>query len=469
MSKEVEFSDDIFESMLNGTFENKPVNGEDEPKVDSDNDEHTQEDTDQEEELVEEEQLDEDDDGQLDEDSEDTEDAEEEDTLVEDYDSDDEDSDENIEGDEESEEELDEETEDEENSEDESEKSEDDEDDANTDDTNEESEDESETEDQNDGGDQDTDRVDYKAFYDAVVNTEFVVNGKKTKGFSDPKKIIQSQQMSGGFAEKMAGFKKYRPFMAPLKERGMLDDPAKFDLAMNLLDGDKEAIKKHLQQLDIDPLDLNMEDINYTRKPTIASNEALVLEDTLQVAKNAGIEDKVKEVVGKEWDEESFQEFLNNSAVRSDLLDHISSGAYDEVQTKIDEMKRLDINGTFGALSSINQYRAAVRQLSAENANTGMPNTQQVNTPVENSTTAVKKVKKKTVSSEKAKILKARKEEEYKQKAAKREAELNKQRKKAASASRKKVKAKPKPKFDPMKVEGQELDELMKFLIEGGR
>lgn len=456
-NNEVEFDEDVFESMLHGTFEGDTSDTSDtdveeegvEDDVDTaedfdDEDNEYQEDTDQYADSEDEEELDEDSDGYADEDSEDEDEVEEEDTLVEDYDSDDEDSDDDTE-DETATDEVDEETEE--------------------DDTDEESEDETDTEENSDGEAQDTDEIDYKAFYDAVVNTEFVVNGRKTKGFSDPKKIIQSQQMAGGFSEKMAGFKKYRPFMSPLKERGMLDDPAKFDLAMNLIDGDKEAIKKHLQSLSIDPLDLDMENIEYKAKPTLASQESLVIEDVMERAKAVGIEDRVRQVVGKDWDAESFQEFVSNAAVREDLLTHIETGAYDAVQDKMLEMSRLDIDGSFGAMNTISKYRAAVKELQAEQTAV------QANTPVvEPKATAPKKVvKKSTVKAEKAKIEQARKEEEYKAKAAKREAKLLQQRKKAASMSKKKAKPKPKPKFDPLKVEGEELDNLMDFLISGGR
>jgi len=47
----------------------------------------------------------------------------------------------------------------------------------------------------------------YQAFYNQVTS-EFVANGKTMRGFSDPKKIIQAQQMAAGFGEKMKAFKK---------------------------------------------------------------------------------------------------------------------------------------------------------------------------------------------------------------------------------------------------------------------
>ena len=438
---EIEFDGALFDSMADGSFEPEEAadavedDEDDESEAvdtaeDSEDDEY-QEDTDQEDESTDDEELDDADDGQDDEDSDEDDEDEEEDSLVEDYSSDDESSDD---------EEVADETTDEE--------------------ATEESEEEADTEDTSDGEDQDTDGIDYKAFYDAVVNTEFVVNGKKVKGFSDPQKIIQSQQMAGGFSEKMAGFKQYRPFMAPLKERGMLEDPAKFDLAMNLVDGDKEAIKQHLQTLGIDPLDLDMEQIEYTPKKATASNEELIIEDTMERARAAGVEDRVRTVIGNEWDAVSFQEFLGNEAVRNDLLNHIETGVYDKVQDKILELSRLDYNGAFGAMTSINKYRTAVMELQKEQA--AAPQ-------VAEKKPARKAKAKSSVKDEKAKILQARKEEEYKEKAAKREAKIAEQKKKAASVSRKKAKAKPKPAFDPMQVEGKELDDLMDLLIMEGR
>lgn len=440
--KEAEFDQDVFDSMLSGTFE-EPQYEEEDVEVEADTaedlDNEYHEDTDQEEESEDDEELDKDGDGDLDEDSGDEEDDEEEDTLVDDYDSDDEDND--TEGEDED-------------------SDEEDEDDTDGD-IDEESEDEAETEDPSDGEDSDTDKVDYKAFYDQVVNTEFVVNGKKVKGFSDPQKIIQSQQMAGGFSEKMAGFKQYRPFMAPLKDRGMLEDQAKFDLAMNLVDGDKEAIKQHLQSLNIDPLDLDMEQINYEAKPTVASPESLVIEDVMERAKGAGIEDRVRQIVGKDWDAESFQEFVKNDAVRSDLLQHIETGAYDAVQDKMLELKRLDFDGGYSSMNTISQYRVAVAELQKEYQ-------AQASTKKQQESTVVKKT---AVKTEKAKIADSRKEAIYKEKAAKREAEIAKQRKRAASMSRKKPKAKPAAKktFDPMELEGEEFDKHMEFLMTGGR
>ena len=441
--EEAEFNEDVFESMLNGSFEEETsVDEEDvdtEDELDNEDDEH-EEDTELEEDEEDEDQPDDLGDGEDDEELDSDEDDEEEDALVEDYDSDDEDDD----------------TEDEDEDADEA-----DEDDS--EDIDEESEDDTETEETSDGEALETDEVDYKAFYDAVVNTEFTVNGKKSKGFSDPQKIIQSMQMAGGFSDKMAGFKKYRPYMAPLQDRGMLEDQTKFDLAMNIIDGDKEAIKQHLEALKIDPLDLDMESIQYEGKATTASPASLVVDDAIERAKSGGYEDRFRQVIGKDWDTESFNEFVDNPQVRGDLLEHMESGAYDKVTDRMTEMGRLDHNGAFGNMSTIAKYRAAVVDLQREAP------ARVVETAPETKTTQKVVKKKSSVKGEKAKILQARKEAAYKKEVEAKNAKVAKQRKRATSMSKKKPKAKPAAKFDPMKLQGDELDNHMDFLINGGR
>ena len=450
-----EFNQDIFDSMLSGTFEEEDVVEDTEEVEDTtvedddelleevgDEDDEYQEDTDQEEESEdEEEQLDDLDDGEDDEDSEVSEDDEEEDSLVEDDDLDESESDE---------------VEDTDGADDASEE------DAEQDLS--EEEDTTETEEQIDDEAPATDSIDYKAFYDSVVNAEFVVNGRKVKGFSDPQKLIQAQQLAGGYSDKMAGFKKYRPYMAPLKERGMLEDPAKFDLAMNLVDGDVEAIKAHLKTLDIDPIELDMESVEYAPTPTTASAAQITLEDTLERAKLSGVEEKVRDVVGNQWDESSFTEFLENPSVRNDLLTHLETGVYETVQDRIAQLGMADFDGRFSNMSSIEKYRAAVASLQSEQQATTT-----VDTAAQEAAEASKRAKAKAdkVKAEKARILNKRKAEEYKAKAAKQETARSKRRKAAAAASVKKPKSKAKPAFDPLEVSGSEMDELMEALMSG--
>jgi len=92
-------------------------------------------------------------------------------------------------------------------------------------------------------------------FYDKVAGAKFKANGKEVEGFKDPEKLIQAQQLAYNYSAKMAGFKQYRPFMQPLKERGLLENPEKFDMIMDIVDGNTDALKKYIQDSGIDPLE----------------------------------------------------------------------------------------------------------------------------------------------------------------------------------------------------------------------
>ena len=99
-----------------------------------------------------------------------------------------------------------------------------------------------------------------KKFYDEIANAEFIANGKKVKGFTDPSKIIRSQQMLHDYSNKMRGINEYKPYLKALKEKGIIGDEEKFNFAMSLLDGDKATIKKHMEALKIDLVDLELDE-----------------------------------------------------------------------------------------------------------------------------------------------------------------------------------------------------------------
>lgn len=312
--------------------------------------------------------------------------------------------------------------------------------------------------------------VDYKSFYEALTNAEFKANGKMVKGFTDPSKIIRAQQMLYGFEEKMSGFKQYRPFVGSLKKTGMIDNPEKFNMMMDIMSGDKEALKAFIKSSNIDPIiDLDLDTVNYNGKNYIDSKQSLDIEDTLEIAKNLGIEDKFRETVGKRWDDESFKEFTSTPEVREDLLEHMTNRInpndetspiiYDAVQDKIAEMKLLDNNGMFNAKSSINQYRAAVVALSND-LRARSANQQNVKKEENNATITQAQPKQTTIAdveAEKAKILQKRKEDEYKIELEKKEKLDAEKRKKASSVSKTKpTTVEKKQKFDPLALSGDD-------------
>ncbi len=295
----------------------------------------------------------------------------------------------------------------------------------------------------------DTDEVDYKkqyeellqnssqlqSFYDDITS-DIIVSGKKTKGFSDPKMIKQAQQMAGNYSEKMRGIKAYRPFMDPLKKRGMLEDPKKFDLAMQLLDGDTEAIKKHVKDLEIDPFEFDMENINYVPKNQTSSNIEIAYNDMMDEATKYGVDSKVVDVLQKQWDDDSVIELLEDPQSSADLVQHMNNGVYDAVQSRIAEKMRVDVNGVFGNKSTIQQYRESAGEIENEYKQYVYNQMQQQ----EQQAQAGSGLDEQQVAENTAQIEQERKEADYQTKVGKENKKADDARRKATSVSKKKAK-----------------------------
>ena len=305
--------------------------------------------------------------------------------------------------------------------------------------------------DETDDGSEKSEEINYKEFYEKVALAKFTANGREVEGFKNPEDLIRAQQMLHGYSDKMKVFKEYKKFLKPLEERGVVSDPEKFNLAMSLLDGDPEAIKKILKEKNIDPMELDLDDIKYSPKNKLPSDAQLLIEETYEQAENLGVGDKFNRVISKDWDIPSLQEMVGNSAVRADLLQHLKDGTYDIVQAEIKKMELLDSTGVLDGMNSVEKYRAAVGRLQQK----------QVQAPVKKVIAPTTPVADKVAEAQKAK-----QEAEFKEKAAKKEQEIAEQRKLAASMSKKKVVSKPKPAPKLEELKGDAFrDEFKKMLM----
>jgi hypothetical protein len=325
----------------------------------------------------------------------------------------------------------------------------------------------------------DKEKVDYKKAYEEAIaekeqyenfykqaTSEFVANGKVMKGFNDPKKIIQAQQMAAGFSEKMKAFKKYRPFINPLKEKGMLENPEKFNLMLNALDGDKEAIKKIIQDAEIDPIELDMENINYQPKNQISSDIEVAFDDVIETASQYGVKDKVEQLIANDWDDSSVIELLEDPQNSADLVNHLSTGVYDLVQQRIGEKKIADPYGAFSNKRAIDQYREAANELEQEHIYSLQQQQDAAAFDEQIQDDGGHQFSEEEIQAEMDRI---RQEREYKSKVQKKNAEADKGRKKAASVSKRKSKTRKKAEvFDPGKMTDEEFTEYLDSLIFDG-
>lgn len=310
-----------------------------------------------------------------------------------------------------------------------------------------------------------------KKFYDEIANAEFVANGKKVKGFTDPSKIIRSQQMLHDYSNKMRGINEYKPYLKTLKDKGIIGNEEKFNFAMSLLDGDKATIKKHLESLKIDPVDLELDDdanVQYSPRNYMPSKESLVLDEAMDTARSSGVEDKLRTVIAKEWDEESFGEFLRDPRVRNDLITHMQDGSFDTIQNKMTEMEMLDLTGSFRGLKSTDKYRAAIAEINREiqyqyNRQSVNPSIPQQEQYYRSAPTGQNQYQ---PNAEAERLALAAKEAEYKAMAEKKLRD-DEARKRAAMITKKKSVTVTQKKFDPLALEGDDLDNFVNELIAG--
>ena len=322
-------------------------------------------------------------------------------------------------------------------------------------------------------------KFDYKKAYEGAVaksaqfedffnqtTGDFIANGKTMSAPKDPKKIIQAFQKAAGFDDKMKAFKKYRPFITPLQEKGILDNPDKFNLMMNAMDGDSEAIKRILSNAEIDPIELDMDNINYTPTNSVSSDIELAYEDVMESATQNGVKAQVQKVISGEWDDQSVVELLNDPENSADLVSHLSTGVYDLVQERISQKKMIDSNGVFGNKKSIEQYREAAKEIEGEYLHFLQQQEQSNPTPEQQQVVDQHEEFQFSEEEIQEEIERIKAERSYASKVEKKNAEASRGRKKAASLSKKKPRTKKKnTSFDPGTLSDEEFTAYLDGMI----
>ena len=207
----------------------------------------------------------------------------------------------------------------------------------------------------------------HKGFYDALINSEIMVKGKPTKVPTDPAQILEAIKFASNAKDDLVGIKEVAPFIDPLRNNGMLKDPEKFKLAMDMFNPDpakaQEAIKQHLQSLNVDPIDLNMEEIGYTPTTNLKSEGLLGVERSYRESQVNGYGDKFFTLANDVLDDASYKMFEERPDIRASFQQHMATGYYDTIMDKIKSTEAVDFSGEFGKLSTIDKYQWAMGQV----------------------------------------------------------------------------------------------------------
>ena len=203
---------------------------------------------------------------------------------------------------------------------------------------------------------QETTPIDYKAFYETVTQ-DYKASGKTMPGVKEPEKFIKALQMATDYALKTAALK------PALKRVKMLEEVSDEDLA-EMLDFKKrnpEVIKKALKEANIDPVELDMDKVNYVPQVQMISDSEYDFRETVdELSKDAKFSD-TRQLILSGLDAKSKELALTDTRVLKALHQEVVSGRIEQIQAKALELR------TFGSVDSsitdLELYATIARQM----------------------------------------------------------------------------------------------------------
>ena len=203
---------------------------------------------------------------------------------------------------------------------------------------------------------QETTQIDYKAFYETVTQ-DFKASGKTMPGVKEPEKFIKALQMATDYALKTAALK------PALKRVKMLEEVSDEDLAemLDFKNRNPEVIKKALKEANIDPLELDMDKVNYVPQVQMISDSEYDFRETVdELSKDVKFND-TRQLILSGLDAKSKELALTDTRVLKALHQEVVSGRIEQIQAKALELR------TFGSVDSsitdLELYATIARQM----------------------------------------------------------------------------------------------------------
>lgn len=194
-----------------------------------------------------------------------------------------------------------------------------------------------------------SEKIDYEAAYKAILKP-FKANGKEItpRNIQD---VISLMQMGANYTKKMQALAPAKKAVETLNKAGINEEDLNF--LIDIHKGDKEAIKTLLKKANIDPIDLDLEEINYTKnKNNIATDSEVEFSDVL-----TDINDslpKIRDIMNNTWDEASKKLLLKDHNLLRALHEEIQLDRFDKVQKLVEQEK------TFGKYKNVSDLEAYI-------------------------------------------------------------------------------------------------------------
>lgn len=180
-----------------------------------------------------------------------------------------------------------------------------------------------------------------------------------------PKDVAEARRlMSMGldYARKTKDLKEQRKYVKMLANNELLDE-SKLSFAIDLMNGNKEAIAQLVQKNGIDVMELE-EGKEYTPSNYAVGDNEVELDDVIESIRSTTTFADTMNIVSN-WDESSKRELASKPQLLSIMNEHKSNGIYDKIST---ELQRERMMGGLAGLSDVEAYQAVGNRLFQQGA-----------------------------------------------------------------------------------------------------
>ena len=217
--------------------------------------------------------------------------------------------------------------------------------------------------------------IDYKKFYETVTQ-DFKASGKVIPGVKEPEKFIKALQMATDYALKTAALK------PALKRVKMLDgiSDEEFTEMLDFRKRNPEVIKKALKDANLDPIDLDMEHVNYVPQQRVPSDAEYEYREVVEdLAKDAKFTN-TRNVILNELDPKSKEMVLTDTRVLKALHEEVASGRFEQIQAQAVQLR------AFGNIPSdvpdLELFASIAKQMDENSGKIGKSNPSEVSSQV---------------------------------------------------------------------------------------
>ena len=191
------------------------------------------------------------------------------------------------------------------------------------------------------------DAYDYKAGFEELM-APLKANGSEiqVKSPEDARRLIQ---MGLNYDDKMVAIKPVRQAGKALERAGIIKDGVIDEDALNRMidfnNGNIDVMKERLKELEIDPLDLDLEQIDYQAQDHMVSEHSMELDDIQTQLNTRGTTEQVVTALNG-MDSGSRDYFSDNPKDLLGLEQDITTGVFDEINSNVQYERRMGrLNG----------------------------------------------------------------------------------------------------------------------------